>query len=67
VQGFEAYKVLGELNFSTETETFKDILDLSAMRNLFSYLAVLVGQLGFVTAASLTDVATVGYATLNGG
>ncbi len=67
MQGFDAYKGLGELDCSTPTSIFVGISELSKMRNFASYMVFLASQLGFVAAASLTDVATVGYATLNGG
>lgn len=63
----KAYKVLDELDGR------QHIINIIAselerkMRGLTSFLICLASQLGGAAAASLTDVCTVGYCTLNGG
>jgi hypothetical protein len=63
----KAYKVLDELENRQHLVRFIASRPEVTMRALTPILVCLASRLSAVAAASLTDVCTVGYCTLNGG
>ena len=63
----KAYKVLDELESCQHPVRISASRPEVTMRALTSILICLASRLSAAAAASLTDVCTVGYCTLNGG